>query len=385
MVRVLHLYHTDIRCDSRILKEMIALATPTNDYQLFGIGVQRDESNNVSSQALSLEVYSIDLFSRKLILLPKILRHSLTLFELIGKAFVKAKKMRPEIIHCHDTTVLPLGILLKFFTKSKLIYDAHELESDRNGLSNTLSYLTLYAEKFAWPFIDFFITVSASINKWYQDNIGLKNSAVILNSPVITELSVENKGFGKSYLREKFNIPERAKIFIYVGILSRGRGIEKILDVFSVNHKSHIVFMGYGELSDIINKKAHGYSNIHFHEAVAHENVVQIVQSADVGICLIENVSLSDYYCLPNKLFEYCFAEIPILASNFPDISETVKKYNLGKCSELDSTSIYLALKEFETLKELPKINAENLYELSWGSQEKKLIKLYDNLMDKEK
>ena len=47
-------------------------------------------------------------------------------------------------------------------------------------------------------------------------------------------------------------------------------------------------------------------------------------------MCLIQNVSLSDYYCLPNKLFEYCFAEIPVLASNFPDISQTVEKYDLS-------------------------------------------------------
>ena len=40
-----------------------------------------------------------------------------------------------EVIHCHDTLVLPIGYLLKKIKKSKLIYDAHELESNKKGQS----------------------------------------------------------------------------------------------------------------------------------------------------------------------------------------------------------------------------------------------------------
>jgi glycosyltransferase involved in cell wall biosynthesis len=121
------------------------------------------------------------------------------------------------------------------------------------------------------------------------------------------------------------------------------------------------------------------------HDAVPHEKVVSIAKSADIGLCLIQNVCLSYYYCLPNKLFEYCFAEIPILASDFPDISQTVNKYNLGICTNLDVNEIYEAIKNLENKKELPKINADELYELSWDAQEEKLIKLYDGLIKKLK
>jgi len=59
-----------------------------------------------------------------------------------------------------------------------------------------------------------------------------------------------------------------------------------------------------------------------------------------------------------------------------------VEKYNLGKCSDLDSESIYQAIKEFELIKELPIINANDLYDLSWSAQEGKLVKMYEDIIN---
>ena len=224
---------------------------------------------------------------------------------------------------------------------------------------------------------------SAPIDKWYKENIGEKYSEIILNSPMLEKNVTIND---KSYLRDYFLISKDSRIFLYIGILGYGRGIDLITEAFKNSDlKSSLVFLGYGELSDELKKLAKEYPNIYVHDTVPHEKVVSVAKSADVGLCLIQNVSLSDYYCLPNKLFEYCFAEIPVLASNFPDISQTVEKYDLGKCSKLDSDSIYKVIKEFEDAEKLPHINAQNLYDLSWGAQEEKLIKLYKQLIeDKE-
>ncbi len=112
-----------------------------------------------------------------------------------------------------------------------------------------------------------------------------------------------------------------------------------------------------------------------------HAQVTAVAKSADVGLCFIQNVSLSDYYCLPNKLFEYAFSEIPVLASDFPDISDVVNNYNLGMCSDLTPKSTYKAIKKFEDFNELPKINLENLYDLTWKAQEKKILKLYKEIL----
>ncbi len=379
-MNILHLTHTDINSDSRILKEMNCISNSNNTWVVSGIGVQLDEETHGTQENSSLNIYSIDLMSRRWRSLPTPLRHTCSLVELTTKMVFKAIKLKPKVIHCHDILVLPLGVIVKFFTGAKLIYDAHELESDRNGLSKTLGKLTLFVEKLFWRFIDALIVVSPSIEKWYKDNIGEKYSKIILNAPIVSESEIN---YDKSYLREKFSIHPDSKIFLYIGILGKGRGIELILEAFkNADIESSLVFLGYGELSNELKDLALRHSNIHVHDAVPHAQVTAVAKSADVGLCFIQNVSLSDYYCLPNKLFEYAFSEIPVLASNFPDISNVVNNYHLGVCSDLTPKSTYKAIKKFEDLNELPKINLENLYDLTWAAQEEKILELYKEILE---
>jgi glycosyltransferase involved in cell wall biosynthesis len=356
---------------------MYSIKKIDNTYNIYGIGIITNVSH--IEDLNGLHIVPIQIRSNKLKFLPKI-RVILIAIEMITKILFKALKLKPKIIHCHDNTVLFTSVILKIFTGAKLIYDAHELESDRNGLTKTLGKMTFFTEKILWRYIDSLIVVSPSIEKWYKNNIGEKNSEIILNSPILKkdEVSINDD----SYLRDYFNIASSSRIFLYIGILGRGRGIDLIIEAFKKEDiTSSLVFLGYGELSDELKELAKKYPNIYVHDAVAHEKVVSVAKSADIGLCLIQNVSLSDYYCLPNKLFEYCFSEIPVLASDFPDIAKVVNEYNLGKCTKLDVENVYNAIKEFECMEVLPKINAKDLYSLSWVAQEEKLIKLYKSMM----
>lgn len=378
-MNVLHLTHTNINVDSRILKEMRSLADLNDTFNVSGIGVMRSGDSSGSNSEFNFSIYSLVLKSRNLVFLPLALRRIITLIEFAIKMVFMAVSLKPKIIHCHDDLVLPVGVIVKLFTGAKLIYDAHELESDKNSLSKIFGKITLFVEKSLWRTVDALIVVSPSIKSWYMYNVGEKDTEIILNSPVYKRNTALSD---KSYLRNKYSIPEESKIFLYIGILGCGRGIELITDVFKKSDlKSSVIFLGYGEFSEELSKMAEHYNNIYVHSSVPHEQVVPIAKSADVGLCLIQNVSLSDYYCLPNKLFEYCFAEIPVLASNFPDIAKTVTKYNLGLCCELNVESVYNAVKAYEEMKELPEIDADNLYDLSWSAQEENLTRLYNRLV----
>lgn len=374
MKKSLHLTHTDIESDSRILKEMEALAG--SGYMVSGLGVMLNEGAKRSAIPFKADISAIRLSSRELTFLPRTVRHALSLCELMIKMLPRAIWQRPDVVHCHDTLALPLGVIVKLFTGAKLVYDAHELESDRNGLTSLQSRLTLFAEKLLWRFVNALIVVSPSIQNWYQKDVGPKPSAVVLNSPLFSDVG----GQESDYLRKKFSIPADRKVFIYVGILGPGRGLDLITQSFTNPEiTSHVVFLGYGELADELKQLAAAHSNIHIHEAVPHSQVVPIVRSADFGLCLVQNVSLSDYYCLPNKLFEYCFAGVPVLASNFPDIRTVLTEYGIGECCDLNPDDIKRVILELENSDKHFKF--ADVTPLSWQAQEQKIANLYQQIL----
>lgn len=379
---VLHLSHTDIRSDSRILKEVQALSD-ISELSVFGLGVLLNEAEAPPKSFDNVRIEAIRLFTKVFNWLPRPIRYALNFSELTVKLLIRGFKLRPQIIHCHDTLVLPAGVLLKWMTKSRLIYDAHELESNKNGQTRLLSVSTLVMERFSWSSVDHFVTVSEKIVQWYFNKFGPKPSSLILNSPQIksskhkfNEVCDEER----QYLHRKFQIPEKAKIFLYLGIIGKGRGIEIALDAFSRCHPdAHFVMVGYGALVPLAKASASRFSNIHYHEAVPHDEVVAIARSADVGLCLIENVSLSDYYCLPNKLFEYAFAGLYVLSCDFPEIRRVVDQHGLGSTCELDSNSLVEAIEKI-CVHGIHR-DVKDLSLLAWETQAIRLQEAYKELL----
>ena len=194
MSRVLHLTHTDIRFDSRIIKQITALRSA--GFTVDGTGIDFNEGKSEEESCIqnvkTLKIRSNSL--RKFRYFPKVLAHTILTLELTFTFLFAALKARPDIIHCHDILVLPVGVILKAMLGSKLIYDAHELESNKNGLSPFLGKLTLKVEKVLWRHVDGFITVSNSILDWYKTNFNCvdKKLEVILNAPIVpNDLRIE--------------------------------------------------------------------------------------------------------------------------------------------------------------------------------------------------
>jgi glycosyltransferase involved in cell wall biosynthesis len=238
----------------------------------------------------------------------------------------------------------------------------------------------LLIEKISWRHIDVLISVSPSILEWYQKNLGLKESLLILNSP---QFKINKcPSVSNNYLRDKFNIPKNCKVYIYVGIIDKGRSIDMYLDIFQSSEiNSHIVFLGFGGYVSKVQLASINCEKIHYHPRVDHFEIVNISKSADVGLLFIEPTSLSDIFCLPNKLFEYAFADLFIVASDFPDMKKVIEDYELGMVSSLDINSIKKTIIELEH-SNIARVSTKDLHELSWDFQSYKLINLYKVILD---
>jgi hypothetical protein len=146
---------------------------------------------------------------------------------------------------------------------------------------------------------------------------------------------------------------------------------------------SHLVFVGSGILENEIKKFSKKYHNIHILKPVAHDTLVQFISSANVGLSIIEKKSLSNFYSLPNKFFEFAFANLYILASNFPDMKWLIKKYSLGKCIIPNTNALIREIKFLENNKKKTKMLKINFADLQWQAQIQKLIDKYNLIINK--
>lgn len=77
---------------------------------------------------------------------------------------------------------------------------------------------------------------------------------------------------------------------------------------------------------------------------------------------------------MPNKLFEYSFAGLPVVASRLPDIAEYVRHYELGICVDINADEVRDVV-QAGPLK--PEGSVDRLRPLSWQVQADNLRAFY--------
>lgn len=322
---VLHLQDGDFRYASRVLKQARAAL-------LAGGAARVDLLGHVFNGAPSVEQLEPGLFVHRTVMPPaaRVRGWGPALARLVirwWRFVLEGRRIPCDLIHCHSVGALVPSIALGLIHRVPVVYDAHELESQA-GQPRAAGVLALWIERVFIRRAAGVICVSDKIADWYSQEFGIARPVVVRNVP---DTANQRESENDRPLRTSTGLGGGDLLFLYQGALAKGRRIEQLLRVFAeVPPDRHIVFMGYGVLQPLVEAAAAKHANIHFVPAVPPDLVLAHTRDADVGICGGENVCLSYYLSLPNKLFEYLHGGIPVLAPRWPEMEDVINQHRCG-------------------------------------------------------
>jgi glycosyltransferase involved in cell wall biosynthesis len=373
----LHVYPSTFEYESRMERIGSALVDAALFDEVVFAGVWREGLAEWESATCGAQIHRVrSRFADRQSLIHRLLRF-LSWSWLIFKHYRRAKVL---CINCHSLSAFPVCVLLRFFTKARLVYDAHELETETHTMRGLRRILARVVERLCIHRADAHVFVSGSIARWYEKRYGLAQTHVVRNVPPTPTGPTPDRTNG---LRRKFDIGEGAQLFLHQGMLQSGRGIEVMLAAFAeLPSRNHIVLLGFGDLVDEIKRKAELHPNIHYHEPVAPEELAGVTQQADVGLHLIPNTCLNHNYCLPNKLFEYTHAGVPFIASDLPEIGNVTREFECGWTVEPSAKDLRQRIHALDTaaLKTARAGCRRLAKECNWETERERLLKIYLDL-----
>lgn len=299
-----------------------------------------------------------------------------------------AEHVQADIYQANDLDTLFICWKAARKNQARLVYDSHELwlESVRyltgTDFLNRLRYKL--TERFLVKKVDAVIAVTpCRAEKMSRMYPGMVKPAVVENSPVPINSSLKS-----NWLREHLSLPGNTTIALYQGILADDRGLEELLTAALQLEKTDVavVLIGHDSTDGRIEKTAGNMpldGKVFFLPPVPSEKLSEITVSADMGFVLFQNTCLNNYYSLPNKLYEYMIAGIPVIASDFPEIARVVRENKCGILIDPSdpqkiSDAIITLVNDAALRKEMGRNGRKAVLEkYNWFEQEKVLLKTY--------
>lgn len=319
-------------------------------------------------------------FLEKLKLFAKMGSRLITQARLLG-VIIKAKS---DVIHAHDINVLHIGWLASKFTGSKLIYDAHEISTSREGY-RSIRGAVYVVERFLIKRADKVFATTELRSKYLSRVYKIPRPTPLYNKP---DLSSFNVGKKADKLRDELTLKQPWPIVLYQGGIQAGRGLERLVLVAKNIPHAYFVFLGSGRLVGELKALADRLDLSHrvlFVPAVEASALADYTQSADIGVQPIENTCFNHFTTDSNKLFEYACAGVPVVASDLPEIKRVVETFEIGevynhRCLRSLEYTLTKLINDESLRKKYSRNGTTNAVKLSWQTEAEKLVRCYEKL-----
>jgi glycosyltransferase involved in cell wall biosynthesis len=295
-----------------------------------------------------------------------------------------------DIYHGHEVSGLLPCYIAGVLRRKPVIFDAHEMPLFERPLSELgrsrrmLRQLLVFMLAYIVPRCAGVITVSPPIVEELRRRYRLSEVTLIRNVPPYKSVEKSNR------LREFLGLKPEVRVVLYQGYLQPNRGLDRLIRAATyLEPDTVIVMMGKNRKTTQTQLEAliasEGVADrVKIIPPVPYAELLEWTASADIGV----NVASPDYslnvrYFLPNKLFEYLMAGVPVLTSPLPAMVEVVKTHNAGQVlPSLEPADIGRAINTMladpAALARMSSnaINATR-EEYNWGKERSKLIDLY--------
>jgi len=287
---------------------------------------------------------------------------------------------RADILVANDLDTLQPNYLISKLKGSGLYYDSHEYFTEVPELVSRPRIQRIWKriERWIFPRLKHVWTVNDSIANLYKHEYG--NEVEVIRNVPVTLNSFSRK------TRAELNLPSEKKILLFQGAgINMDRGGEEALQSMSYLDNCLLLFIGDGDVVGRLKEMSNELKlqdSVRFIHRLPLEELRAYTAVADIGLSLDKDSNLNYRFSLPNKIFDYIHAGIPILSSNLVELRKIVEQYGVGMIAE-SHNPVYLAERIKEMLSDKKRFDSwkENLKlaaaELCWEKEEQKLLHIF--------
>ncbi len=300
----------------------------------------------------------------------------------LGNIALRARGERPDVVHANDIATLIPGYLAARTSRAKLVYDTHEYAVGVPYRKAVWAWLAATLERLLIGRCDAVITVSDGIAERLQERYGLKERPTVVRN--VPDLPPPGEA---PDLREEMGIGS-APLVLHQGAVAEGRGGGNLVRAVAEMDSAHLLFLGadgaFAEGLRELGRSAGVDGRLHFHPPVQLNELLSYTTQADVGVSLLEDTCENHRLALPNKLFEYLAADLPVVVSDLPEMRRLVTERRVGWFTDSgDPADIARVLAEALESRDDPALHERiraAAAELSWPHERTRLTGLYAKL-----